>query len=214
MGSYYPAFLDLEGRRCVVIGGGEVAERKVGALLSAGARVTVVSPEATVEIARLAQHEEVVWHRRGYEAGDLTDAWLAIAATDDGSVNRAIGRDAEERRVLLNVVDQPALCNFIAPSVVQRGDLTIAVSTAGKSPAMARKVRHEIERAFPPEYGVLLEVAAEARRELMGEGHQVEPELWQTALSDEVLSLARSGDTDAARARVLKTLRRRTPVAG
>ena len=214
MGSYYPAFLDLEGRRCVVIGGGEVAERKVGALLNAGARVTVVSPEATAEIEHLAQHDEVVWHRRGYEAGDLAGAWLAIAAPDDGSVNRTIGRDAEERRVLLNVVDQPALCNFIAPSVVQRGDLTIAVSTAGKSPAMARKVRHEIERAFPPEYGVLLEVAAEARRELMREGHQAEPELWQTALSDEVLSLARSGDTGAARVQLLKTLRQRTPVAG
>ncbi len=213
MGSYYPAFLNLTGRRCVVIGAGEVAERKVATLLQAGALVTVVSPDGTAEIAHRAQVGEVTWRRRPYQAGDLRDAWLAIAATDDASVNRAIAREAEERHVLLNVIDVPSLCGFIAPSIVQRGDLTIAISTAGKSPAMARRVRREVERLFPPEYGELLDIVAEIREALFTEGCRPPADRWQDAISDEVLAMVRAGERDQAKARLLETLRHRSPVA-
>ncbi len=208
MPSYYPAFLDLTGRPCVVVGAGEVAERKVAALLRAGARVTVVSPEGTEEVARLAQGGEIAWRRRAYQPGDLAGAWLAIAATDDPAVNRVIAQEAEERRVLLNVADRPALCSFIAPSIVQRGDLTIAISTSGRSPAMARKVREEMERHFPEEYGALLDVAAAVRERLLKESARPPAERWQQALSPEVLALLREGRRQEAEGLVLRTLAR------
>ncbi|MBI3744316.1 MAG: bifunctional precorrin-2 dehydrogenase/sirohydrochlorin ferrochelatase [Chloroflexi bacterium] len=213
MPAYYPAFLDLRGRRCVVIGAGDVAERKVAMLLKAGAKVTVVSPEGTVELASLSKAGKIEWRRRAYQFGDLSGAWLAIAATDDASVNRQIADEAEAGHVLLNVVDKPDLCTFIAPSVVQQGDLTIAISTAGKSPAMARKVREEMERYFPPEYGVLLDIAGEVREMLMREPGRPPAELWQQALSEEVLDLIRVGRRDAARNKMVKILRNARAVA-
>lgn len=213
MPTYYPAFLDLTGRSCVVIGGGEVAERKAGALLKAGARVTVVSPESTAELSRLAERGKIAWRRRLYQPGDLEGAWLAIAATDDPAANQAVAQEAEERHVLLNVVDEPALCGFIAPSVVQRGDLTIAISTSGKSPAMARRVREEMERWLPPEYGELLDLAAEVREALRQEGVRPDAAVWQTALSAKVLALVREGKRTEARDAVLRMLRGAAPAA-
>ena len=211
--AYYPAFIDLRGRRCVVIGAGPVAGRKVTMLLKSGAKVTVVSPESTAALARLAKDGDVEWRRRAYQPGDLSGAWLAIAATDDAKVNRQIADEAEAKHVLLNVVDKPDLCTFIAPSVVQQGDLTIAISTAGKSPAMARKVREEMERYFPPEYGVLLDIAGEVREMLMRVPGRLPAELWQQALSGEVLDLIRAGRRDAARDKMVNILRNMRAVA-
>jgi precorrin-2 dehydrogenase/sirohydrochlorin ferrochelatase len=150
--TYYPVFLRVAGRPCAVIGGGEVAERKARALLAAGAHVTVISPQVTPELARLAGANRLAHRPRAYARGDLDGCRLAIAATDDPAAQAAIAADAEAAGVLLNVVDQPAHCTFIAPSVVVRGDLVVAVSSGGASPALTRYVREEIERVLGPEY--------------------------------------------------------------
>ena len=207
MAEYYPAYLDITGRPAVVIGGGSVAQRKVEGLLKAGARVTVVSPEAAPGIQQWARAGAIIWSQRQYRAGDLQDAWLAIAATGSEPVNVTVAREAEERGVLLNVVDNPKLCTFIAPAVVEREGLTIAVSTGGKSPAMARRVKEELEQLLPPEYGLLLEVAGEVREALRREGSRPPADLWQQALSPEVLMLVREGKPDDARDRLLQSLR-------
>jgi siroheme synthase-like protein len=141
---YYPVYLDVRGQRGVVIGGGPVAERKVLGLLEAGARVTVVSPDLTPGLSDLADTHEIVHHRRAYRPGDLDGAMLAVAATDDGAVHAEIAAEAAAARVLLNVVDRPALCTFIAPAVVERGPITIAISTAGASPALGARLRREL----------------------------------------------------------------------
>jgi precorrin-2 dehydrogenase/sirohydrochlorin ferrochelatase len=163
---YYPITVQLDGRPCLVIGGGEVAERKVEALLAAGARVTVVAPALTAELAALAETHEIVHHPRSYRPGDVRGAQLAIAATDDPEVQRAVAAEAEAAGVLLNVVDVPALCTFIAPAVVQRGEVSIAVSTGGASPALAHRVRTEIEARFGPEYGLFAQILRRLRERL------------------------------------------------
>ncbi len=204
---YYPIFLDIEGREAVVVGGGAVAERKVEGLLNAGAKVTVVSPELTALLGRLAFTSAVRWLSRAYATGDLDSGWLAIAATDDPAVNSTVARDARERSILVNVADDPASCDFIAPSIVEREGLTIAVSTGGRSPAMARRVREEMERLFPDEYGALLGVAAQVRKTLRAEGFPAPADLWRRALSEEVMALVRQGKTHEARDRLLRALK-------
>src|SRR5664279_4839267 len=150
---YYPIFLRVAGRDCLVIGGGKVATQKVESLLNASAAVTVISPELTPEISALAAAQRVVHHRRPYRSGDLQGVFLAYAATSDPTVQTQIARDAETAGVLLNVVDVPQLCSFIVPAVIQRGDLLIATSTSGTSPALARRIRRDLEHSFGPEYG-------------------------------------------------------------
>jgi precorrin-2 dehydrogenase/sirohydrochlorin ferrochelatase len=152
---YYPAFVDIEGRRCVVIGGGKVAERKVRDLLRAGASVYVISPELSAGLKKIAGQGRIKHIQRGFRATDLKDAFLAIAATDDEKTNSKVA--AHGARMLVNVVDKPDLCSFIVPSALKRGPLTIAVSTSGASPAMARSIRQELEGMFGKEVGQYLE---------------------------------------------------------
>jgi precorrin-2 dehydrogenase/sirohydrochlorin ferrochelatase len=163
---YYPVFLRVAGRRCVVIGGGEVAERKVRSLLAAGGRVTVVSPVVTPGLATLAAGGEIEHAARPYRHGDLAGTLLAYAATDDEALHQSISEEAEASGVLLNVVDRPRWCRFIVPSILSRGDLTVAVSTAGGSPALARRVREDIEDTLGPEYERALDVLARLRHHL------------------------------------------------
>jgi precorrin-2 dehydrogenase/sirohydrochlorin ferrochelatase len=163
---YYPIALRLEGRACVVIGGGEVAARKTEALLAAGGRVTVVAPELTEQLAALAETHEIVHHARPFCSGDLSGAFLAVAATDDRAVQRAIALEADHEHVLLNVVDVPALCTFILPAVLQRGSVTVAISTGGASPALARKLRETLSREIGDEYAVFADVLARLRARL------------------------------------------------
>jgi precorrin-2 dehydrogenase/sirohydrochlorin ferrochelatase len=163
---YYPIFLRLAGRRCVVVGGGTIAARKVESLLAAGAHVAVISPSLTAELAARAARGELDHAKRPYRSGDLAGALLAYAATDDEAVQAAVAREAAAGGVLLNVVDRPQSCTFIAPSVLQRGDLTVAVSTGGGSPALARRVREDVGRALGPEYERALDVLARLRRHL------------------------------------------------
>jgi len=147
---YYPVFLDLRGTPCVVVGGGAVAWRKAKALVGCGARVTVVSPSGVPPLAKLKRQRRIRWLRRRIQARDLREAFLVVAATDDQAVNRMVFREARRRRRLVNVVDQPALCSFIVPSVVRRGALTIAISTGGASPALSRWMRLDMTARYGP----------------------------------------------------------------
>lgn len=204
---YYPVFLDIEGRLAMVVGGGAVAEGKVTGLLAARARVMLVSPEATPALEGIARDGLITWAKRRYKHGDLSGAWMVVVATNDTDMNYAIAAEATAAGVLVNVVDSPAQCSFIAPAVVRRDDLTIAISTGGKSPAIARRVREEMERLFPPEYGALLEIAARVREALQREGLRASPDLWQRALSPEVIDLVRQGRSDEATALLTESLR-------
>ncbi len=160
---YFPVYLDLEGRPCVVIGGGEVAERKVESLLAAGARVTVVAPSLTAALAALADTHEIVHHPRSYRGGDLAGAALAFAATDDEAVDATIAAEAVGSGVLLNVADRPQLCGFIMPAVVTRGPVSVAISTAGTSPALSRRIKRDLEPALGEEYGLAATILGKLR---------------------------------------------------
>jgi siroheme synthase-like protein len=156
----YPIFLDLSGRRCVVVGGGEVANRKARKLLQARARVVVISPEIGAELESVA----VEVHRRPYRAGDLEGAFLAFAATGSREVNAAVAREARERGIQVNVADRPSDGDFALPSTLRRGRLQVAVSTGGASPALARKIKDELERVFDPAWAGVVEELYRNRR--------------------------------------------------
>ena len=165
--AYYPIFADLNGRRCVVVGGGLVAQRKVTTLLSYGAAITVVGPTATRRLTAYARQRRIRLVLRRFTPGDLAGAWLVYAATDDPAVNGAVYRTALKRRVLTNVVDQTPLCTFIAPAIARRGGLTAAVSTGGGSPSLAKAVRDDIRRildAYAPMLGFLRSLRGAAKR--------------------------------------------------
>lgn len=164
---YYPIFLDIKGKPCVVIGGGNVAERKVLSLLDAGAKVLVISPKLTLALKKLANKKKIGYCPKAYEKGNLKGFFLAYSATNDQKVNRDVFNEAKRQGVLLNVVDVPELCNFIVPSVVERGDLLIAISTSGKSPAMAKKIRQQLEKEFGKEYAVFLDIMGKIRDKVL-----------------------------------------------
>ncbi len=161
--AYYPIFLELKGRPCVVIGGGEIAYRKAQALVSCGARVTVVSPRLGRGLQRLARAQKIRWRKRAFQPDDLKGAQLVIAATDDQPVNEQAAREARRRGIWINVVDQPRLCSFILSSVVRRGKLVLAISTGGVSPALAKWIRKDLERRYGPEFDRLLKAMPRAR---------------------------------------------------
>lgn len=198
----FPLFVELAGRPCVVLGGGAVAERKVEALLRAGAAVTVVSPALTPALAALAADGRVTHVARGYARGDLAGAALAFAATDDGAINAAVAREGRARGVWVNAADDPAHCDAILPALVRRGPVTIAVSTGGASPALARAVRERIEDAVPDAYGALAEIAGEARRELRAAGQRPGVEAWQAALAEGLAPLLGGGRPEEAARRL------------
>ena len=203
---YYPVFIDVKGRRCVVIGGGKIGEEKVEKLLECGATVVVISPEVNEGVRAMAGNGRVTWMERGYRAGDLDGSFIAIAATDDNAVNRAISKEAEERNVLLNVVDVTHLCTFIAPSVARRGDVTIATSTGGASPALARKFREELTHSRLIEYADLTPLLSESRTELKRRGITVHPDHWQSCITKETLDLVQAGRVDDARQALMSDL--------
>jgi precorrin-2 dehydrogenase / sirohydrochlorin ferrochelatase len=202
MTPYYPVCLDLRDRPCVVIGGGAVAARKVEGLLECGARVTVVAPALVPRLQSLLDEGRIEARQRPYAKGDLAGVALAIAATDERAVNARVAAEARARGVWLNAADDPERCDFILPAVIRRGDLQIAVSTGGRSPALARRVREDLERLLPPEYADLLPLLADVRAELRQEGIDVPPERWQSALDDYVLARLRAGDLAGARERL------------
>ena len=160
---FYIACLRLTGRRCVVVGGGEVGLEKVEGLLACDADVTLVAPEAHPELVQLALEGSIVWEQRAYESVDLEGALIVIAATSDTNVNVRVFEDAEQRAMLVNVVDVPPLCNFILPAIVRNGPLAIAISTAGASPALAKRMKREISELFGEPYAMLAVLLNDAR---------------------------------------------------
>ena len=204
---YYPVFLGLQGRPCVVIGTGPEVERKVHGLLEAGAQVTVVADRPSHPLEELETQGRIVLHRRPYSEGDLAGAFLAIAATtEDVELSGRIASEAERERVLLNVMDVTALCTWIAPALVRRGKLTLAISTSGLSPAMARLVREELDASVPEEYGTLLEIVAEVRKRLRQRGVRPHPDAWNAALNSDIKALLAKGDSEGVAALLLELL--------
>ncbi len=167
MTEYYPVFLNLKNKLCVVIGGGKVAERKVLSLLKAGAKVKIVSPEVTETLKKLIQTQDIQWEKRPYQEEDLKGAFLVIAATNSPEAQAKVFKEAEEKGIPCNVVDKPEFCSFIVPSVVQRGDLIIAISTGGASPAVARRIREKLESLFGEEYTIYLRLMRKIREKVL-----------------------------------------------
>ena len=192
----YPVNLCLDGQPVLVVGGGPVAARKVEGLLQTGACVTVVAPAA---VDAIASNPEVVWQRRAYRPDEAASYRLVVTATSDPAVNAQVARDGEAANVFVNSADDPANCTFTLPSVARRGDLQVAVSTAGRSPALARWLRQRIEREIDSGYATLLELLSEARAEAKARFGTSEVTGWASALDDGLLELVRVGRTVEAR---------------
>jgi len=163
----FPVTLNLNRKQCLVIGGGVVAERKVKSLLASGADTTVISPGLTKELELLVKSGEIKYIERQYKPGDLNGYFLAVAATNDIDANKAISQEADVCNVLINVVDEPRLCTFFMPAIVKRGDLQLAISTNGKSPALAKQLRRQLEDEYGPEYALWLELINKYRRRII-----------------------------------------------
>jgi precorrin-2 dehydrogenase/sirohydrochlorin ferrochelatase len=160
---FYPIYLNLTGRRVVVVGGGEVAERKIESLLGTGALISVISPQLTNRVLALASERKIELQQRAYQEGDCAGAALVFSATDDAEVSRAVFADCRRTGALINSADKPALCDFIMPAVMRRGDIAIAVSTGGTSPGLAARLRQKIASLIGPEYGRLAQLLSQAR---------------------------------------------------
>lgn len=202
---YYPIFLKAQGKKCVVIGGGTVALRKINSLLECRAKVTVISPMVCPEISQLSEQRIIRLLERDYRTGDLKNAMMAIVCTDSKKVNRKAADEARKAGVLGNVADDPERSDFIVPSFFRRGELTIAVSTSGASPALAKKIRAKLEKSFGDEYASLVSLIGEVRSKIIKKGIVVEAERWQGVLNTDLLArLIKAGSREKA-----KTLLRR-----
>lgn len=195
----FPVNLRLAGRRCLVVGGGQVAQQKVEALLEAGAAVHVVAPVISEGIKGLPG---ITWDERPYREGELAGYRLGVAATDDPEVNRAVYQDGEAHGVWVNSADDPENCAFTLPARVRRGNLLITVSTGGHSPAVATWLRRRLEQEIGPEYGDLVELVAEERARIQAEGRSTEGVDWQKALDSGMLELIREGRLAEAKERL------------
>jgi precorrin-2 dehydrogenase/sirohydrochlorin ferrochelatase len=199
----YPVNLELTGQRVLVVGGGQVAARKVAGLLRAGAVVTVVAPDAVTD---LADDPDVRWHRREYRRGEAASYRLVFTATDDAAVNAQVARDGRAANVFVNSADDPANCTFTLPAVVQRGHLQLAVSTNGRSPAFAAWVRNRLEAQYTDVHARLLELLGEVRDEARSRLGTSELPGWAEVLDDDLLDAVGAGREDEARARVRTAL--------
>ncbi len=209
MPKYYPVYLNLKDRKCVVIGAGREGAGKVGRLVDSEANVVVIAPEAEASVRRLADEGRITWLQREYRPGDLEGAFIVIAAAapaQDNELNQVIAQEAEERNIPTVVVDVTRLCSFISPSIVERGAVTIATSTGGTSPALARKMRQELASSNVIEYADLAPVLSRARTELRSRGLYVNPDHWQASITEDVMDYLRRGDEASALATLLANL--------
>ncbi len=208
--AYYPLFADLRGRRCVVIGGGLVAQRKVTTLLNYGADLVVISPAATMHIRTYARQGRLRYLARRFRPGDLRHAWLAYAATDDMQINGQVFRAAQRMRIFANVVDQTPLCSFIAPAIFRRDPLTIAISTGGASPSLAKRLRHELEASIGSDYARMLKLLRSlrgvAKRQLPS--YNERKHYFDQLVRGRVFQLVRNGQPQAARRTALTMLQK------
>lgn len=199
MSNLYPLFADLLGRRVVVIGGGSVAQRKVITLLDCGAHVLVIAPQLTDKLNDLHKQNLIEAHNRPYHPGDLADAWLVLAATGSEKVNREIFDEAHELHVFCNVVDVPNLCTFQVPALMTRGNLQIAISTGGASPALAGRIRRQLQEHFGPYYETFLEALQDLRNSVKEKYPDDQPrraKILQSFVDSDALELLRENKTD------------------
>jgi len=212
--SYYPIFLDLDNKKVIIVGGGEVAERKIKVVLGYGCQIYIISPHLTPHLRQLVAKRRI--HHISHESLDklMDDAVMVIVATGDPEVNLQIASQAKGHGLLVNVVDQPAACNFIMPSIVKRGDLQIAISTAGKSPAMTKKIRKEMEALFGPEYGPLMELLGLLRTKLLSKGQSSAKNkvIFQKLADSNLLQLIKKGNMNGARATLKSILGEDFPI--
>ncbi|MBX5449609.1 precorrin-2 dehydrogenase/sirohydrochlorin ferrochelatase family protein [Thermogemmatispora sp.] len=212
MPHYYPIMLDVRDRRVVVIGGDRIAAEKVQAFAACGAQVCVIAPECCAELEQLVQKlgPQVELWRRTYQPGDLEGAFVVIATTRAPELVEAIWNEAQQRGQLLNIVDLPERCNFITPSILRRDQLTVAVSTEGASPGLAKLIRQELEQHFPPAYGTFLRLAAEARALLRAQGvtYEQRDAFFQEFYRSSVLAHLEAGAEREARALIGGLLRK------
>ncbi len=201
MNTYYPVYIEMREQPCVVIGGGKIAEGKVEGLLAAKANVTVISPDLTANLRELVEEKKITYIARAYQPGDLTGAFMVICATDQAQINHQVWQEASANRQLVNVVDDTPRCNFIAPSILRKGDLTIAISTSGKAPALAVRLKERLQRELGPEYERFLELAGELREPLARQVQDFETRkaLWYELVDSEILDVLARGDETAAR---------------
>ena len=205
---YYPVNLDINNRNCLVVGGGAVGTRKVATLLECGARVTVVGPDPTPRLKNLAQAGSIQLKERPYHGDDLKGMFLVIGATDDERLNRQISHDAESANTLCNIADRPEVCNFILPAIVHRGDLVITISTSGKSPALAKKLRLDLENRFGDEYATLLSLMGAIRERLLSQAHEPEAHkaLFNELIDRDLLGLIKTGHVEQINALLYEVL--------
>lgn len=201
-----PICVELAGRKCLVVGGGTVAERKVAALLELEARVKVISPRLTALLQKWVENWSIRYEARAYREGDVTDQQIVFVATNDCAINQAVATEAREQRIWVNAADDPRHCDFILPSILRRGPVAVAVSTSGASPALARLIREELEDQLTEDYGTMVECAAEVRRELRQQSKRPTASAWHRALDGEFRMLAATGDRAGARAHLLARL--------
>jgi len=206
---YYPVLLDLRERPCLVVGGGIVGERKAISLFDAGADLTVVSPSLTQGLEALVRRNKIAHRRKPFDEHDLSGMYLVIAATDDPPLNSAVSRACRRQGILVNTATDPEASSFIVPSVVERGDLLLAVSTCGNSPALSRRVREELEVAYGPEYASFLEKMGLLRRRLLQQepDEEVRRKVFQAIVDSDVLALLKGGALHEADQRIAEIMR-------
>ena len=205
---YYPLLLNIQGKKCLVVGGGEVALRKAQMLVEYGAIVEIVSPSLCPELKELVKNGAVRAAIKDYGPGDLDDALLVVAATDNASINEKVAAEARKTGILVNVADKPDISDFIVPSYFRHGDIIVAVSTSGKSPALARKIRAELERDLKAEYAQLAVIANEVRTELKQRGITVSGDDWQEVLNlNSLIELIRRHKNNEAKEIMLTRLK-------
>ena len=204
----YPLFLRLDGRACLVAGGGKVAGRKVDALLEADAVVTVVSPEATAEIQRFVSQGRVAWRQKAFSPDDLQGSFLVMAATGDAAVNKRIAAACRELGILINVADKPQLCDFFVPAVLRRGALSIAIATEGKSPLLASKIKADLEQIITEPYGEFLELLGRQRELIKKTVPDIgrREAIFRSLVYSDILDLLAVGKQDEAQERIQKCI--------
>ena len=203
---YYPIFLEMKDRRCVVLGGGTVAERKVEGLVAASANVTVISPAITDGLRRLLTQGAIRHVAREYRAGDRAGYDLVFVATDNSEVNAAVSSEAHSLHIWVNSTDDPDHCDFILPAVIRRGDLAVAISTGGVSPAATRAIREELDEYFHQDYASFIQIAGQVRKELREKSVSPDPSKWNRALRGDFRRLIKEGKLVQAKELLLETL--------
>ncbi|MEG6615462.1 bifunctional precorrin-2 dehydrogenase/sirohydrochlorin ferrochelatase [Peptococcaceae bacterium 1198_IL3148] len=209
MTKLYPLYLRLNGEKCLVVGGGKVAARKVNSLLEAEATVTVVSPILIPPLAELEKKGQIEHIQRTYQEKDLEGAFLVICATDDKEVNRRVAAQCQQKKILVNVVNDPPQSNFFVPAVIRQGSLSIAVSTDGKSPLLAARIREQLEQTYGPEYADFLELLGEVRQDIIENVPDPETrrEILQRIVQSDIISLIKENRYQEIKERVQNAYR-------